>query len=68
MHILESPEGIVEWYKGTGLRPFLDALSTEAEKDRFTLEYLQRIRSAYPPQPDGRVLLPFRRIFLIAYR
>jgi trans-aconitate 2-methyltransferase len=68
IHTLENAEGIVEWYKGTGLRPFLEALTTEAEKDRFLLEYLQRIRSAYPPQPDGRVLLPFRRIFLIAYR
>jgi trans-aconitate 2-methyltransferase len=58
----------VEWYKGTGLRPFLEALPTDAERERFTLEYLKKIRVAYPPQRDGRVLLPFRRVFLIAYR
>ena len=68
IHILENAEGIVEWYKGTGLRPFLDALATDAEKERFTFKYLEGIRKAYPPQQDGRVLLPFRRIFLIAYR
>ncbi len=67
-HVLENAEGIVEWYKGTGLRPFLDALGTDAEREQFTLEYLQGIRKAYPPQQDGRVLFPFRRIFLIAYR
>lgn len=67
-HVLENAEGIVEWYKGTGLRPFLDALRTDEERERFTLEYLQGIRKAYPPQGDGRVVFPFRRIFLIAYR
>jgi trans-aconitate 2-methyltransferase len=67
IHILESAEDIVEWYKGTGLRPFLDALDSEAERERFVLDYLKGIRTAYPPRPDGHVLLPFRRIFLIAY-
>ena len=68
VHILDSAEDIVEWYKGTGLRPFLDALETEAEREKFITGYLNGIRNAYPPRPDGHVLLPFRRIFLIAYR
>ncbi len=68
IHVLENAEAIVEWYKGTGLRPFLEALPSDAERERFTAEYLRKIREAYPPQKDGRVLLPFRRVFLIAYR
>lgn len=68
IHVLENAEDIVEWYKGTGLRPFLDALTTDVEKERFIFKYLEGIRKAYPPQQDGHVLLPFRRIFLIAYR
>jgi trans-aconitate 2-methyltransferase len=68
IHVLEKAEDIVEWYKGTGLRPFLEALATEAQREQFLLEYLKGIRNAYPPQADGHVLLPFRRIFLIAYR
>ena len=65
---MERPEDIVEWYKGTGMRPFLDALSTDAEREAFTAEYLAAIREAYPARPDGRVLFPFRRLFIVAYR
>jgi trans-aconitate 2-methyltransferase len=67
IHIIDGAEAIVEWYKGTGMRPFLEALPADAERDRFSGEYLDAIRAAYPPQPDGKVLFPFRRIFLVAY-
>jgi len=68
LHIMANAEAIVEWYKSTGLRPFLDALENEADKVKFVEEYLDGIRKYYPPRPDGRVLLPFPRIFLIVYR
>jgi trans-aconitate 2-methyltransferase len=68
IHVLDGPEGIVEWYSGTGMRPFLDALSTDAERERFKADYLAAIRGVYPARPDGRVLFPFRRLFMVAYR
>jgi trans-aconitate 2-methyltransferase len=68
VHVMDGPEDIVEWYKGTGMRPFLDALSGDVERGRFTAEYLAAIRQSYPARPDGRVLFPFRRLFLVAYR
>jgi trans-aconitate 2-methyltransferase len=68
VHVMAGPESIVEWYKGTGLRPFLDALSSDAERARFTADYLEEIRAAFPRHADGRVLFPFRRLFVIAYR
>ena len=68
IHVMERPGDIVEWYKGTGMRPFLDALSTDAEREAFTAEYLAAIQDAYPARHDGRVLFPFRRLFLVAYR
>jgi trans-aconitate 2-methyltransferase len=67
-HVMGGPEAIVEWYKGTGLRPFLDALGSAEDQDRFCTEYLELIKASYPPRPDGHVLFPFRRISLIAYR
>lgn len=66
IHVLPSPEAIVEWYKGTGLRPFLDCLPTNEEKDAFSAAYLERIAQAYPTEKDGNVLLPFTRIFFLA--
>jgi trans-aconitate 2-methyltransferase len=68
IQVMPSAEAIVDWYRGTGLRPFLDALSTDAEREQFSAEYLAAIGTAYPPQANGQVLFPFRRLFVIAYR
>jgi trans-aconitate 2-methyltransferase len=65
-HIMESSEAIVEWYKGTGLRPFLDALPS-ADQGRFLIEYRRLVHEAFPPRSDGGVIFPFLRLFLIAY-
>ncbi len=68
LHLMPNAEGIVEWYRGTGLRPWLDALPDEAARTQFTAGYLALLQKAYPPQRDGRVLFPFRRLFFVAYR
>lgn len=68
IHILPDAEAIVEWYKGTGLRPFLDALALPDDRQRFVEAYQKAIRDVHRPRADGRVLFPFRRMFLIAYR
>ncbi len=67
-HVLPDHQAMVEWYKGTGLRPYLDRLTADADRARFLADYLQRLPQAYPPRPDGRILFPFKRLFLIAYR
>jgi trans-aconitate 2-methyltransferase len=68
MHILPDAAGIVEWYKGTGLRPFLDALAADKLRADFTAQYLERIRQEYPTHRDGQVIFPFLRLFVIAYQ
>jgi trans-aconitate 2-methyltransferase len=68
IHILPDAKAVVEWYRGTGLRPWLDQLPDESSRERFLTEYQELINVAYPSQPDGRVLFPFRRLFVIAYR
>jgi trans-aconitate 2-methyltransferase len=68
IHVMPNAAAIVDWYKGTGLRPFLDLLSTPTDKARFLEDYLAAIAEAYPLQSDGNVLFPFRRLFFIAYR
>jgi trans-aconitate 2-methyltransferase len=68
VHVLDGPEAIVEWYRGTGLRPFLSALPDDSARAAFLAEYLDAIRPYYPRRPDGNVLFPFRRLFLLAIR
>jgi trans-aconitate 2-methyltransferase len=66
-HVLDSQSAIVDWVRSTGLRPFLDPLTAD-ERGEFLREYGARIAAAYPPAIDGRVLLRFPRLFLIAVR
>jgi trans-aconitate 2-methyltransferase len=65
---MPNVEAIVEFYKGTGLRPYLDVIDDAAERERFLAEYLEKLAPAFPPRADGAVLFPFRRIFIVAYR
>ena len=70
-HILD-PDGtqanpVLEWVRGTGLRPVLGALPDEAERDAFLAEYDARLRVAYPRTAVG-VIFPFRRIFAVGHK
>jgi trans-aconitate 2-methyltransferase len=66
LHILTGENPVLEWYKGTGLRPVLAVLDPDQTED-FLAEYGERILAAYPPRPFGTVF-PFRRVFAVAHR
>lgn len=67
VHVLADAPAIVDWLRATGLRPFLEPLG-EAEKTAFLDAYTQQIAAAYPRRVDGRVLLAFPRLFIVARR
>ena len=67
-HILAGPEGVLEWFGGTGLRPFLEALRSDEERERFEAMLLKKYTASYPRRANGEVLFPFRRLFFVAYR
>jgi trans-aconitate 2-methyltransferase len=67
LHVLEGDDPVAQWTRGAALRPFLAALD-EDQGAAFYEAYRARLREIYPPEPDGRTLLPFRRLFIIAGR
>ena len=63
----DGAAGVVEWFKGSGLIPFLSPL-TEEERAQYLQRYLAEVAKAYPALADGSVLLPFPRLFIVATR
>jgi trans-aconitate 2-methyltransferase len=66
-HVMTSPEAITEWFKGSSLQPFLSPLDAKA-REQFLAAYTKKITGAYKPRFDGRVLLKFPRLFILAVR
>jgi trans-aconitate 2-methyltransferase len=63
--VLPGEDAVLQWMRGTGLRPVLSALPDAGDRDAFEAEYAARLRRAYPRHAHGTVL-PYRRIFLVA--
>ncbi len=66
-HVMAAPQAIVEWFKGSSLQPFLSALDAAA-REKFLAAYTAEIVAAYEPCCDGKVLLRFPRLFIVAVR
>lgn len=67
-HVMDSPQGIVEWVKGTGLMPFLNVLPSQEVKDAYLKAYEDRLGEVYPKLADGKVMLRYPRLFVVATR
>jgi trans-aconitate 2-methyltransferase len=66
-HVMATPRAIVEWFKGSALQPYLSPLDA-AMRERFLAAYEEKITAAYKPRIDGKVLLRFPRLFIVAVR
>jgi trans-aconitate 2-methyltransferase len=62
--IAGGADAVVEWFKGSGLRPFIAPLE-QAEQQAYLDRYRAAVSRAYPALPNGTVLLPFPRLFIV---
>ena len=67
LHVLTGDDAVLDWVKGTALRPVLSLLTDDADQTAFLAEYGAKLRQAYPQQDFGTVF-PFRRTFAVATR
>ena len=68
LHVLAGEEPIVDWMKGSGLRPYLDLLTDPEEREAFLGVYSRMVNESFPKRADGMTLFPFPRLFIIARR
>ena len=66
-HRMPSYESIIEWYKGTGLRPYLEQLS-ETDVEDFVSDVYRELKNRYKIQRNGEIMFRFPRLFFIAKR
>ena len=64
--ILNSHQELIEWYRSTAMKPYLDSLRNDSERAEFEKEVLGECKAYYPLQSDGRILYPFKRLFFTA--
>jgi trans-aconitate 2-methyltransferase len=64
LHRLTGADPVFTWVSGTGARPTLQALPSDL-RPAFEAEFRRRLAAAYPSRPWG-VVLPFRRVFVVA--
>lgn len=67
VHPLAGVDAIVDWLRATGLRPYLARLAGD-DQARFLARYRDALATAYPAHPDGKVLLGFPRLFVVAQK
>ncbi|EPK0409277.1 trans-aconitate 2-methyltransferase, partial [Citrobacter freundii] len=66
-HIMDSHQAIIDWVSSTGLRPWLQDLS-ESEQRHYLARYHELLQEQYPLKENGKILLAFPRLFIVARR
>lgn len=67
LHVLDGKDPVLNWFMGSILRPLLDRLEPSRQPE-FLRSYGERLLAAYPARPDGKTLLPFLRVFMVAQK
>jgi trans-aconitate 2-methyltransferase len=67
IHVLDNHRALIEWYKSTGMRLYLNALPNDSARTQFEEDVLDICKREYEIQENGKILYPFSRVFFVAY-
>lgn len=65
-HVLSGDNPIVEFGLGSGLRPYVDALPHDVQRNQFLAAFTRLVRESFSPRANGNTIFPYRRIFIVA--
>jgi trans-aconitate 2-methyltransferase len=68
LQIMDGPHAVLDWMRSTAMRTYLESLRGDEDRRRFEEMCLAEYEKAYPADDQGKVLFPYRRMFLVAYR
>ena len=68
LQIVDGPRAVLDWVRSTGMRPYLERLPDNTQRQKFEAMCLAEFERLYPADDQGKALFPYRRMFIIAYR
>ncbi|MGH9570075.1 MAG: trans-aconitate 2-methyltransferase, partial [Candidatus Angelobacter sp.] len=68
LQIMDGPHAVLDWLRSTAMRTYVERLSGEEQRGYFEELCLAEFERSYPANDDGKVLFPYRRLFILAYR
>jgi trans-aconitate 2-methyltransferase len=68
LHIMGSAQKIYEMVETTGMKPYLDRIQNDDDRTRFRNNVIDGISHAYKSEKSGKIIFPFKRLFIIAYK
>ncbi|HSM85761.1 MAG TPA: methyltransferase domain-containing protein [Candidatus Limnocylindrales bacterium] len=68
LQVMNGPMAILDWIRGTGMRFYLERLPYDDQRRTFEDLCMAEFETLYRPNDQGKVLFPFKRMFMIAYR
>jgi len=68
LQIVDGPRAVLDWVRSTAMRAYLERLPDDQQRRRFEEQCLAEFEKSYPPDDQGKVLFPYRRMFIVAYR
>jgi trans-aconitate 2-methyltransferase len=68
LQIVDGPRAVLDWLRSTGMRPYLERLPDDTQRQQFEAMCLHEFERDYPANDQGKTLFPYKRMFIIAYR
>lgn len=68
LQIVNGARAVLDWVRGTAMRPYLESLPDDGQRKQFEELCLGEFERGYRADDQGKVLFPYRRMFLVAYK